>query len=144
MEIILTNKHGKHNYKQKYDLKMRRCPDLNQGSPVYYTGALTAKPQNHFQKLDTFWKTNRVNIIINKEWFENHALPGFEATAPKYDLKRTHWPGFEPGTSCLLDRRIYLYAKAPLERQWMEIILTNKPGKHNYQTKVWFKMRHCP
>ena len=49
MEIILTNKPGKHNYKQKYDLKMRRCPDLNQGSPVYYTGALTAKPQSHFK-----------------------------------------------------------------------------------------------
>ena len=49
MEIILTNKPGKHNYKQKYDLKMRRCPDLNQGSPVYYTGALTAKPQSPFQ-----------------------------------------------------------------------------------------------
>ena len=43
MEIILPNKPGKHNYKQKYDLKKRRCPDLNQGSPVYYTGALNRR-----------------------------------------------------------------------------------------------------
>ena len=47
MEIILTNKPGKHNYKQKYDLKMRRCPDLNQGSHVYYTGALTILKKKH-------------------------------------------------------------------------------------------------
>ena len=35
VKIILKNKHGKHNYKRKYDMKMRHCPDLNQGSPVY-------------------------------------------------------------------------------------------------------------
>ena len=50
MEIILTNKPGKHNYKQKYDLKKMHFPDLNQGSPVYQTGALTAKPQLHVKK----------------------------------------------------------------------------------------------
>ena len=70
MEIILTNKHGKHNYKQKYDLKMRRCPDLNKGSPVYYTGAVTAKPQHHvsWQTIDGnhLRQINLVNIIINK------------------------------------------------------------------------------
>ena len=27
--------------------KERHCPDLNRGSPVYQTGALTAKPQRH-------------------------------------------------------------------------------------------------
>ena len=47
MEIILTNKPGKHNYKQKYELKMRHRPDLNQRSPGYYTGSLTAKQQHH-------------------------------------------------------------------------------------------------
>ena len=26
---------GKLNYNPKYDLKMRNCPDLTQGSPVY-------------------------------------------------------------------------------------------------------------
>ena len=41
-------------------MKIRHCLDLNQGSPVYYTDALTAKPQrnvikqtmgeNHFEK----------------------------------------------------------------------------------------------
>ena len=32
-------------------MKMRHCLDLNQGSPVYYTGALTAKPQHHVRSL---------------------------------------------------------------------------------------------
>ena len=31
-------------------MKMRHCLDLNQGSPVYQTGALTAKPQRHVKK----------------------------------------------------------------------------------------------
>ena len=47
MEIILTNKAGKHNYKRKYDLKMMNSPDLNQVSPVSYTGGFTTKPQHH-------------------------------------------------------------------------------------------------
>ena len=47
MEIILTNKPGKHNYKSKYDLEMMHCPDLTQVSPIYYKGALTAKPRDH-------------------------------------------------------------------------------------------------
>ena len=30
-------------------MKMTHFPDLNQGSPVYYTDALTANPQSDFQ-----------------------------------------------------------------------------------------------
>ena len=46
----MTNKLGEHNYKQKNDMKMRHCLDLNKGSPVYKTGALTAKPQRYVKK----------------------------------------------------------------------------------------------
>ena len=40
VKIILKNKQGKHNYKPKNDLKMRQCPDLNQGSPLSTRQAL--------------------------------------------------------------------------------------------------------
>ena len=63
MEIILPNKPGKHNYKQKYDLKKRHCLDLNQGSPVNYTGALTAKPQHHVSFVDNRWKSFKTNKL---------------------------------------------------------------------------------
>ena len=55
-------------------------------------------------------------------------------------------PGFEPGISCLLDRRFNLLShRATFKiRQWVKIILKNKQGKHNYKPKNDLKMRHCP
>ena len=29
-------------------------------------------------------------------------------------------------------------------RQWVKIILTNKPGKHNYKPKIWFENEVLP
>ena len=45
----LENKPGKQNYKTNFHhFNIKLCPDLNQGSPVYETGALTAKPQHTY------------------------------------------------------------------------------------------------
>ena len=44
--------------------KKRHCPDLNQGSPVYKTGALTAKLQRHGSEDITFLSDSV--ILYNK------------------------------------------------------------------------------
>ena len=77
MEIILTNKHGEHNYKQKYDMKMRHCPDLNQGSPFTIQALLPLSHSNTWF-VDNGWKI----ILKNK--------PGKHNYKQKYDLKMRH------------------------------------------------------
>ena len=72
-------KPGKHNYKQKYDVKMRRCPVLNHGSPVYYAGALTVKPPRHVKK-----QTMGENHFEKKHGKHNDK--------PKYDWVKIHCP----------------------------------------------------
>ena len=62
----------------------------------------------------------------------------------KYDMKNEALPGFEPGVSLLLGQAILplSHSNTWVRRQWMEIIVTNKPGKHNYKQKYDLKMRH--
>ena len=70
MEIILTNKPGKHNYKQKYDLKMRRLPGFEPGISCLLDRRFDREATARRKVVDNgwkpFWQRNMVNIIINK------------------------------------------------------------------------------
>ena len=49
-KIILTNKLRKHNYNRNlHNFNINHYPDMNQGSPVYQTGALTTTLKRHVE-----------------------------------------------------------------------------------------------
>ena len=62
----------------------RHCPDLNQGSPVYKTGALTAKPQRHIRRKTLQWegaaKCTWINssayasLLLKMKWLYKYAV----------------------------------------------------------------------
>ena len=99
MKIILKKKHGEHNYKQKYDMKTRHCPDLNQGS-------LSSKREIPGSKPGRASFSNHTFVC-------NYVLPGLFVKMISIHCLRSHVVLWLSGKcACLVNRRSLVQIRA--------------------------------